>query len=63
MESTMSANHQIHTCPHCGAAVNVLPGGLDYNLHFCSVRCGWGGPIRTMSEEQAEVFYNLLKNV
>jgi hypothetical protein len=58
----MSDDHQNDTCPQCGAAVEIFPGGLDYDLHFCSDRCGWGGPVRTMTEGQAEALYHLLKS-
>jgi hypothetical protein len=58
----MSDDHQINHCPQCGAAVTVFPGGLDDDLHFCSARWGWGGPVRTMPEEQAETLYDILRN-
>ena len=58
----MSDDHQIDNCLQCGAAVKVFPGGLDYDLHFCSAWCGWGGPVRTMPEVQAEALYNILRN-
>ena len=58
----MSDDHRNDTCPQCGAAIEILPGGLDYDLHSCSVRCGFGGPVRTMPEEQAEVLYDILED-
>ena len=38
-------------CPDCGMSIDIEQVGLDYELHICSQRCGWGGAVRVEVDE------------